>query len=280
MNRHVGGICRIPMYSTFWAGCRWRFQANDGRFTYTNDGRFTYSKNWKFASRWGLTAKMEMFTCKLGNLSKRQGVSKSHDAEDMWFLPNMKWKNTTWIWNNPTGVPTRPKWQVISRMAQLFGFAWNGTKKVFPLSYVCPMVFPWDVPMTYPEELAQAKARCWDAVQMGFRSPKLEMWTSKPWFYWQEMEDLGISTVISKGWTNKSSSITYNPNISNKNDGLNCFVFLQRDNFTPEKWGVSGYSVERRTWRLHQERSGRGVQRHCPFCRKMDHSKNDYPLVI
>ena len=56
---------------------------------------------------------------------------------------------------------------------------------------------------------------------MVFRSPKLEMWTSKPWFYWQEMEDLGISTVISKGWTNKSSSITHNPNRSNKNEGLN-----------------------------------------------------------
>ena len=114
-----------------------------------------------------------MFTCKLGNLSKRQGLSKSHDAEDMWFLPDMKWKYTTWIWNNPTGVPTRPKWQVISRMAQLFRLERNkedfsivlwvshGFLVIVPLFL---MVFPWDVPMTYPEELAQAKARCWDAV--------------------------------------------------------------------------------------------------------------------
>jgi hypothetical protein len=37
------------------------------------------------------------------------------------------------------------------------------------------------------------------------------------------------TTVISKGWTNQSSSITHNPNVSNKNEGLNCcFVFTKR----------------------------------------------------
>jgi hypothetical protein len=194
-----------------------------------------------------------MFTCKLGNLSKRQGISKSDDAEDMWFLLNMKWKNTTWIWNNPTGVPTRPKWQVISRMAQLFGFAWNGTTRISPLSYVCPMVFPWslDVPMTYPEELAQAKARCWDAV---------------PWF---------LQLSFPRDEPTKAVQSLIIPTYPTKMRDWTVVLFLQRDNFTTKKWGISGYSVERRTWRLHQERSGRGVQRHCPFCRKMDHSKND-----